>query len=199
MELRKAAIDSLNPATYNPRKDLQPGDPEFEKIALSIREFGYVEPVVVNKRTGNTIVGGHQRYKVLRHLGETEIEYVEVDLDEKQEKILNVALNRIKGRWDVQKLVALLTEIQALGEGEMELTGFEPWELEALKMQYNHIDDLMNEDFSEYGKKEKDTFTMTFTLPAEVKSAVEGYVKKTPNGKTELSTAIINKVKEALA
>ncbi len=196
MELRKMKIDEINPAEYNPRKDLQPGDPEFEKIARSIREFGYVEPVVVNRRTGN-LVGGHQRYKVLKQLGYTEIEYVEVDLDEKQEKILNVALNRIKGRWDTERLAELLTEIQELGQ--LEATGFEPWELEALKMQYDHIDDLMNEEFSEYGQKEKDTFTMTFTLPAEVKEAVEGYIKQTPNGKIELSTAIVNKVKEVLS
>lgn len=196
MELCKIKIDDINPAKYNPRKDLQPDDPEFEKIMQSIQEFGYVEPVVINRRTGN-LVGGHQRCKVLRQLGYTEIEYIEVDLDEKQEKILNVALNRIKGRWDTEKLVALLTEIQELGK--IEMTGFEPWELEALKMQYDHIDDLLNEEYSEYGQNEKDTFTMTFTLPAEVKEAVEGYIKQTPNGKTELSTAIINKVKEVLS
>jgi ParB-like chromosome segregation protein Spo0J len=54
----------LNPAKYNPRKDLKPGDAEYEKLLRSVKEFGYVEPVIWNERTGN-IVGGHQRFKVL--------------------------------------------------------------------------------------------------------------------------------------
>ena len=67
MELIKKNIQDLTPAAYNPRKDLQPGDPEYEKLKRSLDEFGYVEPVIWNKRTGN-VVGGH--IKVLReHLG----------------------------------------------------------------------------------------------------------------------------------
>ncbi|MFY9379208.1 MAG: ParB N-terminal domain-containing protein, partial [Acutalibacteraceae bacterium] len=62
MQVNKIPISQLNPAKYNPRKDLQPGDPEYEKLKRSMQEFGYVEPIVWNKRTGN-IVGGHQRYK----------------------------------------------------------------------------------------------------------------------------------------
>ena len=68
MQVSKIPISQLNPATYNPRKDLKPGDPEYNKLKRSIQEFGYVEPIVWNKRTGN-IVGGHQRYKVLTALG----------------------------------------------------------------------------------------------------------------------------------
>jgi ParB-like chromosome segregation protein Spo0J len=44
-----------------------------------------VEPVIWNKRTGN-IVGGHQRYKVLKSLGNTEIDCVVGDIDEKRER-----------------------------------------------------------------------------------------------------------------
>jgi ParB-like chromosome segregation protein Spo0J len=78
MEIRKIPIEKLNPAAYNPRKDLQPGDPEYEKLKRSIQEFGYVEPIVWNKRTGN-IVGGHQRYKVLLDMGMSEVDCVVVD------------------------------------------------------------------------------------------------------------------------
>ena len=59
VQVSKIPIGQLNPAAYNPRKDLQPGDPEYEKLKRSMQEFGYVEPIVWNKRTGN-IVGGHQ-------------------------------------------------------------------------------------------------------------------------------------------
>lgn len=46
MQFDSIPIDQLNPATYNPRKDLKPGDPEYEKLRRSIEEFGSVEPLV---------------------------------------------------------------------------------------------------------------------------------------------------------
>lgn len=64
MDIRKVPVGQLNPAPYNPRRDLQPGDPAYEKLSRSINEFGCVEPIVWNERTGN-VVGGHQRLKVL--------------------------------------------------------------------------------------------------------------------------------------
>ena len=193
MEIRKVKVSDLRTAEYNPRQDLKPGDSEYEKIARSIDEFWYVEPIVWNETTGNIVVG-HQRLKILIERGETEVEVSVVRLNEHDEKVLNVALNKITGRWDTGKLTDLLKELQA--EGAMEVTGFEDWELDALSMQYDHIDDLLNEDFSEFAAKEpKDTFTMTFTLPEDVKTAVQEYIETTPNAKAELATAIINKVK----
>ncbi len=53
MEIQKIKAELLNPAEYNPRKDLKPGEKEYEKLKRSILEFGYVEPVIWNKRTGN--------------------------------------------------------------------------------------------------------------------------------------------------
>ena len=70
MNIQKISVDKLNPAEYNPRKDLKPGDKEYEKLKRSIEEFGYVEPVIWNQKTGN-VVGGHQRLKVLLDLGQT--------------------------------------------------------------------------------------------------------------------------------
>ena len=79
MNIQKISVDKLNPAKYNPRKDLKPGDKEYEKLKRSIEEFGYVEPVIWNQKTGN-VVGGHQRLKVLLDLPLTEIAFVVVDL-----------------------------------------------------------------------------------------------------------------------
>ena len=45
MVIQTLPVDKLVPADYNPRKDLKPGDPEYEKLKRSITEFGYVEPV----------------------------------------------------------------------------------------------------------------------------------------------------------
>ena len=91
MKIQKIPVEQLLPAKYNPRKDLKPGDPEFEKLRRSVEEFGYVEPVIWNQRTG-VVVGGHQRLKVLQHLGYTEVECVVVDLDEQKEKAKRLPL-----------------------------------------------------------------------------------------------------------
>ena len=93
MEIQKIIINKLIPATYNPRKDLKPSDAEYQKIKKSILEFGFVSPLVVNKDM--TVIGGHQRLKVLQELGFESVECIIVDLDKTKEKALNVALNKI--------------------------------------------------------------------------------------------------------
>lgn len=196
VEIRTLKATELKPADYNPRKDLQPEDAEYKKLRRSIEEFGYVEPVIWNERTGS-VVGGHQRLKVLLEQGAEEIQCVVVNLEEKDEKILNVLLNKVKGRWDIGKLADLLQELD--DTGDMELTGFENWELQSLLVQYDHIKDLMEEDFSDYSpEKERSTFVMTFSLPAGARETVESYLQNTDNAKAELATAIINKVKEGV-
>ena len=85
MNLQRISVDRLKPAKYNPRKDLKPGDPAYEKIKRSLHEFGYVDPVIWNEVTGN-IVGGHQRYKVLTAEGATEIDCVVVHIENPQEE-----------------------------------------------------------------------------------------------------------------
>lgn len=99
MQIEKLKIEQLIPSDYNPRKDLKPGDAEYDKLKRSIEQFGYVEPVIWNKTTGR-VVGGHQRLKVLIDMGITEVECVVVELPETKEKALNVALNKISGDWD---------------------------------------------------------------------------------------------------
>jgi ParB-like chromosome segregation protein Spo0J len=130
VQVNKIPISQLKPAKYNPRKDLQPGDPEYEKLKRSMQEFGYVEPIVWNKRTGN-IVGGHQRYKVLLDMGMREVDCVVVDLDETKEKALNLALNKIKGEWNVELLKDILLELDT-GDFDIEFTGFDYDELEEM-------------------------------------------------------------------
>ncbi len=119
MEIERRKVDELKAAEYNPRKDLRPGDAEYEKLKRSIQEFGYVEPVIWNKRTG-TVVGGHQRLKVMKDLGYEEVDCVVVDLDEKKEKALNIALNKISGEWDNDLLANLLKDLDTdMGESQI--------------------------------------------------------------------------------
>ena len=130
MNIQKISAERLNPAAYNPRRDLQPGDKEYEKLKRSVTEFGIVEPIVWNEQTGN-IVGGHQRFKVLCDLGQTEIDCVVVDLDDNREKALNIALNKIQGEWDEAKLAELFAGFD-LADFDTSLTGFDMDELETL-------------------------------------------------------------------
>lgn len=135
MEFKKLIIDDLIPASYNPRKKLKPGDSEFEKIKNSITEFGYVDPVIVNKDM--TVIGGHQRLTVLRELGYTEIDCVVIDIDKTKEKALNVALNKISGEWNKELLADLIKDLQSL-DYDLGFTGFEPPEIDQL---FNDIHD----------------------------------------------------------
>ena len=137
MEIQKIPAARLNPAAYNPRVDLKPGDKEYEKLKRSINEFGYVEPVIWNRQTGN-VVGGHQRLKVLMDLGQTEIDCVVVDLDLAREKALNIALNKIQGDWDEDKLAAIMADFDAEAF-DVSLTGFDANEVDALLNRfYSH-------------------------------------------------------------
>lgn len=130
MKIRKVPISLLNAAPYNPRKDLQPGDPEYQKIARSIEKYGCVEPIIWNEKTGN-VIGGHQRLKVLAATGAVEVDVSVVQLSLEDEKALNLALNKISGQWDNEKLSAVLQDLSAgfgLGwvhthEGRMQLIG----------------------------------------------------------------------------
>lgn len=103
-------IKDLNPAEYNPRKRLKPGDKEYEKIKHSIEEFGFADPVVVN--SDMTIIGGHQRVTVAAALGYTEVPCAIVEVSKTQEKALNIALNKISGEWNQELLADLIQDLQ---------------------------------------------------------------------------------------
>jgi len=146
MEFKKINISDLKHAEYNPRKDLKPGDKEFEKIKNSINEFGYCDPIILNSDL--TIVGGHQRAKVLKELGYTEIDCVIIDVDKTKEKALNVALNKISGEWDFESLAKLLDDLKT-EDYDIELSGFDMKEAEKLWDEYMPKDEQDEEDIPE--------------------------------------------------
>lgn len=144
MIIRKVAVTDINPAKYNPRKDLKPGDPAYEKLKRSMTEFGYVEPIIWNEETGN-IVGGHQRYKVLVAEGHTEVECVIVKMSPEREKALNVALNKVTGDWEFEALADLIKDLEAQ-DFDVTLTGFDAAEIEDLFSQV-HDKDATDDDY----------------------------------------------------
>ncbi len=156
MQIEKLKTELLIPADYNPRKDLKPGDPEYEKLKRSIEQFGYVEPVIWNKTTSH-VVGGHQRLKVLLDMGITEVECVVIEMDEEKEKALNIALNKISGDWDKDKLMLLIADLQG-ADFDVSLTGFEPAELDAL-FKDSLKDGIRDDDFDVDAELQKPALT----------------------------------------
>lgn len=135
-------LQDLKPADYNPRVKLEPGMEEYEKLKKSILEFGFIDPPIFNKQTGN-LVGGHQRVAVAKDLGMCEeIEVSVVDLPLDKEKALNVALNKISGQWNEDKLALLLKELDA---ENLDLSGFAEEEIQDVIEQYDMKLDMENE------------------------------------------------------
>lgn len=141
MIIEKMKLSDLKPADYNPRVNLEPGMEEYEKLKASLLEFDFVDPPVFNKSTGN-LVGGHQRVAVAIDLGLwREIDVSVVDLPIEKEKALNVALNKISGKWDDEKLALLLKELSD-DPGLQDLTGFDLDEIDQLMTAFDYTEDL---------------------------------------------------------
>lgn len=123
-------LEDMIPATYNPRKKLTPEDPEYQSIKASVLEFGYSDPIVLNY--DGTIIKGHQRRTVMMDLGYTQAWCVVLDIRDKQkEKALNIALNKITGKWDNAILKDLLLELDLNGY-DFSVTGYSRNDLEDL-------------------------------------------------------------------
>jgi hypothetical protein len=122
MELRTMKMSELKPSPANPRQTLKPGDEDYESLKRSLDQFGYVEPIVWNERSGH-VVGGHQRVTVLKEQGVSEVEVSVVDLSDAEERLLCLALNRVGGRWDRERLQTMLVEMTQQGV-DLEATGF---------------------------------------------------------------------------
>jgi DNA modification methylase len=144
MEVTEVRTDELmrKAAPYNPRTI---ADHDLEALRRSLRFFGTVEPIVVNRRS-DRIVGGHQRVRAAEAEGIATLPCVFVDLDEPSERQLNLALNRIHGEWDLEKLEDVLRELQTMG-ADLDLTGFTEVEIgELLKGSDEPIDGLTDPD-----------------------------------------------------
>ena len=120
-------VDELIPAEYNPRRM---SEEDRQTIKASLRKFGFVDPVIVNRneKIFNIIVGGHQRVTVAKdELGLEEVPCVFVDLDYEHERELNVRLNKNQGRWDIDKLQQYFDAewLKGVGFKDNELTFFQ--------------------------------------------------------------------------
>ena len=142
MEIRRMKISELQGADYNPRVELQPGDPEYEALRHSIETDGLVLPIVWNEETGR-VVGGHQRLAVLKETGAEYAEVSVVHMSEKMEKQANIALNKVEGEWDDERLRDLFEELET---DDIFSTGFTEAELRAIYPEALEDDPIFEEE-----------------------------------------------------
>ena len=193
MKSKVMLLSEIIPAEYNPRVKLEKGDTQYEALSNSIERFGLVEPLVVNERN-NVLIGGHQRLNVLLARGETEAEVVLVDLDEQKEKALNLALNKIEGEWDFDKLDLVL---ESLDKNDIRFTGFTEEEVFGA-YEEGYFDDLPEEPKESTPPKEKapsepsDGFIIYLSFPD--KESAEAWLESEGTGKTASSRNVTIKM-----
>ena len=144
-------IDEIKPSEYNPRRIT---DHDFEALKRSLSEYGHCYPVVCN--TDMKVIGGHQTLRAAKQLGwkQIAVKIPNKKLSKLKEKALNLALNRIHGEWDEDKLQLILSELYD-SDIDFNLTGFIEEELteliEALNPPTIDLDNFQN---TEYDNKE---------------------------------------------
>ena len=129
-DVQLAELDDLLPYVNNPK---QHPDRQVEKIAASIRQYGFDQPIVVEK--DGTIIKGHGRYQAAQRL---DLERVPVifreDLNNAQAKGSRIADNKtnLDSGWDIDTLSVEFEELKSDSEFDIGDTGFEPDEVDAI-------------------------------------------------------------------
>jgi len=134
------AIDSLIPFDKNPRRISETG---LEKVRRSIKHFGFLNPVIVQKSTG-VIIAGHQRTRAAKEEGLLEVPVLYVDLDDADAVAYNIADNRLteEAKWDEMLLAELLEEGDA---AHARLTGLDEMEINKLLALLQPVDPALDE------------------------------------------------------
>ena len=99
MKIEKVKIAKLNPAKYNPRRMT---NKQYKDLKNSLEKFGLVDPIIIN--ADNTVVGGHQRLRIMRELGAEIVPVVRLNLSKEDEKELNIRLNKNTAEFDLDVL-----------------------------------------------------------------------------------------------
>jgi ParB-like chromosome segregation protein Spo0J len=120
LTVEEVAIDDLRPDPANPRRI---GEDELDALERSLRQFGFVQPVLA-RREDATVIGGHQRLVAARRLGLTSVPVTWLDISVEQARLLGLALNKISGSWDDALLARLLADLQATPDLDLSLSGF---------------------------------------------------------------------------
>ena len=128
LQVEDVPIDDLRPDPANARRI---SDAHLEALTRSLKEFGFVQPVLV-RHQDKTVIGGHQRLVAARRLGFKTVPVTFLDLTTDQARVLNLALNKISGEWDQELLTRMLADLRPIEEIDLSLTGFSEGELDKL-------------------------------------------------------------------
>jgi DNA modification methylase len=120
LTVEEVRIDQLHPDPANPRRI---SEDELDALERSLRQFGFVQPVLA-RRENRTVIGGHQRLVAARRLGLTTVPVTWLDISVEQARLLGLALNKITGSWDEHLLARMLADLQAAPDVDLSLSGF---------------------------------------------------------------------------
>jgi hypothetical protein len=120
LTVEQVPIDQLRPDPANPRRI---GEDELDSLERSLRQFGFVQPVLARREDG-VVIGGHQRLLAARRLGLATVPVTYLDLPIEQARLLNLALNKIGGSFDDALLARLLADLGTNPAVDLTLSGF---------------------------------------------------------------------------
>ena len=164
MKIEQIKASKLKPATYNPR---QISTKQYKDLKNSITKFGLVDPIIVNKDF--TVIGGHQRLKVLNEMQTDTIPCVVLDLSKEKEKELNVRLNKNTGDFDIDILA-----------NEFDIDELVDWGFKHIDLGLNvdKLDDTFKLDDSDKSPFQQMAFTLADKQVEFIKNKIKD-IKKT--------------------
>lgn len=128
-------IENIKPYEKNAKKHPKK---QVEQIAKSIKEFGFNQPIVIDKK--GVIIVGHGRYEAAKLLGLSDVPVIEVELTEEQAKAYRLADNKLnESEWEMDLVIE---ELKGLSEDMLDLTGFD----KDLIIEPDEKDDVIPED-----------------------------------------------------
>lgn len=153
MKVKRVPIDTLHQDPSNARVH---DERNLATITGSLKQWGQVEPLVVQAGTGR-IIGGNGRLTTLKEMGQTEVDVVEVDVDDINATALGIALNRTAetASWNDSDLSRLLDTLRQAEDFDHAATGFTDEEIEDLLMSLGQIE--VEEDEAPEPPDEADT------------------------------------------
>lgn len=172
MQIEQLNIDEIKPYDKNPRRN----DNAVEKVAESIRAFGFKVPIVID--SDGVIVTGHTRYKAAQELGLEKVPCIRAnDLTQNQIKAFRLADNKVAefSQWDFDLLQIELKELEENTDLDFDISAFGFVDVDR---DQNHIDDLLQDGFGVDEVKENDFFSITFSFPNEKRELIESFVKR---------------------
>ena len=160
MKIESKLIKDLKPAKYNPRQITKK---QYSDLKESIKKFGLVDPIIINKN-GNIVIGGHQRLKICKELKYKDVDCVVLDLNKEQERELNIRLNKSGGDFDMDILA-----------NEFDMEELKEWGFKDIEFGLNI--DKLDDTFSLDDSDKKPFQQITFTLADKQAELIRNKIK----------------------